>query len=257
MPVSIRNKIGKRWRETVIGVPDKDDVNGIPALVIMPSLERVAHAVFVWLLLTAWLLTGWGWGHVANFWLEPARATLPLIWLVLAVYGSIQNTRTSASGGKREIRLHRRLLWIVFPLLGVWFAYLPYADSHRDGLNGSPAIRWTGLLVFAFSMLLRIESIRAQGEQFSLAVAIQQHHRLTTSGPYHWIRHPAYLAMIGMLAGVSMVFANPAASIIITLLSWAWMEYRIMDEEKLLLDEFGEAYRLYRNQTRKFLPYIY
>lgn len=215
------------------------------------------HAVFVWLMLTVYLLSGWGWGHLTDFWQVPSRAMLPPVWLGLAVYGSICNTRTSASGGKREILLHRRLLWIIFPLLGIWFAYLPYADSHWGGPNDSSALRWLGLLVFSFSMLLRIESIRAQGPQFSLAVAIQEHHHLTTCGPYHWIRHPAYLGFIGILAGVSLVFANLTGSIIISLLAWAWMEYRIADEEKLLLEEFGEAYQLYRIQTRKFIPYLY
>jgi protein-S-isoprenylcysteine O-methyltransferase Ste14 len=97
---------------------------------------------------------------------------------------------------------------------------------------------------------LRIESIRAQGPQFSCAVSIQQEHRLATSGPYRWMRHPAYTGAIGTIAGLSLVFGNPAAAAIMTGLVWIWMETRIRDEEKLLLAVFGLEFSRYVRQTR-------
>jgi protein-S-isoprenylcysteine O-methyltransferase Ste14 len=104
---------------------------------------------------------------------------------------------------------------------------------------------------------LRIESIRAQGPQFSCAVAIQEQHRLTTRGPYRWMRHPAYTGVIGIIAGTSLVFANLLAAVITTGLVWIWMETRIRDEEKLLLDEFGIEFSRYARQTRKLIPFVY
>ena len=105
-----------------------------------------------------------------------------------------------------------RSFWFVLPVLIAWFVYLPYADRHQIATSSSAFLRWLGLAVFGITYWLRIESIRAQGPQFSCAVSIQERHRLTTSGPYRWMRHPAYTGVIGIIAGASLVFANPVAA---------------------------------------------
>jgi protein-S-isoprenylcysteine O-methyltransferase len=143
------------------------------------------------------------------------------------------------------------------PALIAWFVYLPYADRHQIATSSSTLLRWLGLVVFAIAYWLRIESIRAQGPQFSCAVSIQERHQLTTSGPYRWMRHPAYTGVIGIIAGASLVFANPAVAVIATGLVWLWMESRIRDEEKLLLEEFGVEFSRYARQTRKLIPFVY
>jgi protein-S-isoprenylcysteine O-methyltransferase Ste14 len=203
------------------------------------------------------LWTGWGWDDGTGFISEPARATLLFVWLGLCWYGALANTRTSHASGKNEIRKHRRVFWVVLPALIAWFVYLPYADRHQIATTDSTVLRWFGLALFGVTYWLRIESIRAQGPQFSCAVSIQQEHRLATSGPYRWMRHPAYTGAIGTIAGLSLVFGNPAAAAIMTGLVWIWMETRIRDEEKLLLAEFGLEFSRYVRQTRKLIPFVY
>lgn len=39
-------------------------------------------------------------------------------------------------------------------------------------------------------------------------------------------------------------------------LVWLWLESRIRDEEKLLLQEFGQTYASYRQKTTKFVPLV-
>jgi protein-S-isoprenylcysteine O-methyltransferase len=219
--------------------------------------SRLAHATITWLVIALALWTGWGWDDGAGFTAEPARAALLLVWLGLCWYGAQASTRTSSACGKNEIRKHRRVFWYALPALIAWFVYLPYADRHHLATSGSSALRWLGLVLFAMAYWLRIESIRAQGPQFSCAVAIQEQHRLTTSGPYRWMRHPAYTGVIGIVAGLSLVFANPVAAGAMSGLVWIWMETRIRDEEKLLLEEFGLEFSRYARQTRKLIPFVY
>ena len=71
------------------------------------------------------------------------------------------------------------------------------------------------------------------------------------------MRHPAYTGVIGIIAGASLVFANPLAAVVMTGLVWVWMEMRIRDEEKLLLEEFGLEFSRYARQTRKLIPFVY
>jgi protein-S-isoprenylcysteine O-methyltransferase len=212
----------------------------------------------IWLVIVVILWTCWGWDdHRGGFTTEPARASLLLVWLGLCSYGAQANTRTSNASGNNEIRKHRRVFWYMLPALIAWFVYLPYADRHQIATTDSTALRWLGLAIFGSAYWLRIESIRAQGPQFSCAVSVQEQHHLTMSGPYRWMRHPAYTGVIGIIAGLSLVFANPMAAVIMTGLVWIWMETRIRDEEKLLLAEFGLEFSRYVQQTRKLIPFVY
>jgi len=222
-----------------------------------PLMNRLVHATTIWIVIPLILWTGWGWDDGKGFVAEPARAGLLLVWLGLCWYGALANTRTSNSSGKNEIRKHRQIFWVVLPALIAWFVYLPYADRHHIATTGSTGLRWLGVALFAVGYWLRIESIRAQGPQFSCAVAIQPQHRLATHGPYRWMRHPAYTGVIGTIAGLSLVFGNPVAAAVMTAFVWIWMETRIRDEEKLLLHEFGLEFSRYARQTRKLIPFVY
>jgi len=219
--------------------------------------NRLAHATLIWLVIALVMWTGWGWDDRTGFMAEPSRSVLLLIWLGLCWYGAQANTRTSNACGKNEIRKHRQVLWFALPVLIGWFVYLPYADRHQIATSSWIFLRWLGLGIFGIAYWLRIESIRAQGPQFSCAVAIQEQHQLTTHGPYRWMRHPAYTGAIGIMAGVSLVFANPLAALVMGGLVWIWMETRIRDEERLLLKEFGIEFRHYARQTRKLIPFVY
>jgi protein-S-isoprenylcysteine O-methyltransferase Ste14 len=203
------------------------------------------------------LLSAWGWGALRDFAQSWPRVLLLPVWLGLSIYGACRDTHTSHSRGKREIHRHRRILWLILPILVVWFIVLPTADRYGLGVFDSFVIRWLGLLLFAVSLLLRIESIRAQGKQFSMHVALQEGHRLATDGPYHWVRHPAYLSMIGLVLGISLVFGNVVVGLVMTVIIVFWLSDRMRDEELLLLDEFGDEFCHYRQRTKKLIPFLY
>ena len=219
--------------------------------------KRIGIAVITWTVIALVLLSGWGWDKLGAFAESWPRSLLLPLWLGLSIYGAWCDTRTSHSGGKREIRRHRRILWVIFPILLAWFVVLPIADRRGIGIVNSEVIRWLGLGLFAASLLLRIESIRSQGKQFSMHVALQEGHRLATGGPYRWVRHPAYLSFIGMVLGISLVFGNVLLGLVMTVINTFWLSGRMRDEEMLMLEEFGEEFSRYRRKTRKLIPFVY
>ena len=219
--------------------------------------KRIGVAVIAWTVIALVLLSGWGWDRLGAFAESWPRSLLLPVWLGLSIYGAWCDTRTSHSGGKREIRWHRRILWVIFPILLAWFVVLPIADRRGIGIVTGEVIRWLGLGLFAASLLLRIESIRSQGKQFSMHVALQDGHRLATGGPYRWVRHPAYLSFIGMVLGISLVFGNVLLGLAMTLINTFWLSGRMRDEEMLMLEEFGEEFSRYRRKTRKLIPFVY
>lgn len=223
----------------------------------MNILARLSLATTIWGMISLVLISSWGWDQISAFAEQVPRAVLLPVWLVLSLYGAWHGTRTGTSGGKKEIRRHRYLFSISIPFIVAWFVYLPYADRHRLGIHSYPALRWTGLVLFVASLLLGIQAIRAQGKQFSMAVAIQEGHQLTTHGPYRLLRHPAYAGLVGIVLGLSLVFANAIVGFVAALLTWFWMKTRLGDEEKLLLEEFGQDYASYCQKTWRMVPFVY
>ena len=49
-----------------------------------------------------------------------------------------------------------------------------------------------GLAIFVCGVALRMWAIATLGRLFTYDVAIQAGHRVVTSGPYRWVRHPSY-----------------------------------------------------------------
>jgi len=76
---------------------------------------------------------------------------------------------------------------------------------------------------------------------------------LVTDGPYRRTRNPLYLAGLGVYLGVAL-FINGLAPFLLfvplaVLLHWGI----VLREERYLTAKFGEAYREYQNQVRRWL----
>ncbi len=106
-------------------------------------------------------------------------------------------------------------------------------------------------------MAIRWYSIYYLGKQFTVNVAIIEGHRLVTTGPYRLIRHPSYTGLLLMFLGLGIHFNHVVGILALTLpVMWAILN-RIRIEEAAMSAFFGIEYKLYREQTRRLIPYIY
>jgi protein-S-isoprenylcysteine O-methyltransferase Ste14 len=117
-------------------------------------------------------------------------------------------------------------------------------------------IRTFGLTLFAISGLLIIFSALSLKQYFSKSVTVQQDHRLITRGMYRFIRHPWYLGMMLWGLGVSFVFLS-LIGFALSLVLIAVYFWRISEEEKFMAQEFGGDWAIYKNKTRKLVPFLY
>jgi protein-S-isoprenylcysteine O-methyltransferase Ste14 len=90
---------------------------------------------------------------------------------------------------------------------------------------------------------------------WSVTLKLQTEHKLVTTGPYRRIRHPMYTVhMIYFLSWV-LVSAN-FLFLIYYVLAVLLITLRIPKEERMMLEQFGEEYRVYMKRTGRLLPYI-
>jgi protein-S-isoprenylcysteine O-methyltransferase len=119
-----------------------------------------------------------------------------------------------------------------------------------------------GLLVSLFAVMLAAGSVavmisaqRALGRQFAYQARLIEGHRLVTSGPYRWVRHPIYFGLFGLVLGTGLVLSRWPAIPFFAILYAAGTVMRIRAEERLLHDEFGAEFEAYSRRVRAFFPW--
>ena len=79
--------------------------------------------------------------------------------------------------------------------------------------------------------------------------------KLVTRGAYAWVRHPMYLAFLGMLIATGLLASNSLRLTIAVIMYLAGSELRIASEERTLAAKFSSEYEQYRLHTRwRYLP---
>ena len=208
-------------------------------------------------------LLGWGLDDLPGFFSSNQRLGYGLLILAFGLgvgYQAIEVPEGIRGSRGQEGKLLARQSIIrflaVFLLLGA-LAFLPFSDRRGIGvLTDNQVVRWAGLVVFAVGMGLVYWSGIALGKLYSAEVTIQEDHRLVTSGPYRYIRHPRYLGAVLLGPGLSLIFRSwigLVASIAVVVI----MLLRIRDEEAVMHEEFGQEWEEYCQSTWRLIPPIY
>ena len=119
-------------------------------------------------------------------------------------------------------------------------------------LTGS--FQWLGLAVMVAGSAFRQWALIHLGRFFSRTVQIEAGHKVITSGPYQWIRHPAYTGMIAVYIGASMTLGTWLGALAAFIIVTASLLYRIHVEEAMLVGALGDEYREYMKRTWRLFP---
>jgi protein-S-isoprenylcysteine O-methyltransferase Ste14 len=104
------------------------------------------------------------------------------------------------------------------------------------------------------SFWLRRRAIRELGKMWSLHVEIRAHHQLVISGPYRWVRHPAYTSMVLELVSFGLLLESRFTSALVAALFVPTLIVRIRIEEAALRAQVA-GYAEYQRATPALLPY--
>ncbi len=137
----------------------------------------------------------------------------------------------------------------IIPLLFAFTDWLGYADY------GLPAgLGWLGLVSSIASLCLLHRAHVDLGINWSPTLQVKQNHALVTGGVYRYLRHPIYaslwlgaiaqfLMLPNWIAGWSGIIAAALVQVV-----------RIPREERMMVEHFGDAYRVYASRTGGVVP---
>jgi protein-S-isoprenylcysteine O-methyltransferase Ste14 len=160
---------------------------------------------------------------------------------------------------QRVTRTERGLLG----LLAVAMFFLPVIDSltpwlrfanYRWSAATKARAGWLGTILLGAAVWLFWRAHRDLGRNWSPSLEIGADQMLVTEGVYRSIRHPMYASQLLWGLGQALLLPNWIAGLAglgsFLLLYWV----RVPQEERMLLDHFGDAYRAYMARTGRIVP---
>ena len=116
--------------------------------------------------------------------------------------------------------------------------------------------RWVGVVVGILCDLGIYWLFSSIGSSITPTSATRTEHKLVTSGPYRWVRHPLYTVGSSMFVAFGLMAANWFIALL-GVLAFIGMAIRTPREEANLIEKFGDEYREYMKRTGRFLPRLF
>ncbi|MBN1611327.1 MAG: isoprenylcysteine carboxylmethyltransferase family protein [Polyangiaceae bacterium] len=129
------------------------------------------------------------------------------------------------------------------------------------GYRWSAAPPWTAGLAVAGSVILlagiafRLGAVFTLGRWYSRRVRLLEAHPVIQTGPYRFVRHPAYLGNLTVHVGLSLAYESIPGVLLVCFAPLPCLVRRIRREE-VVLDQLG-GYAPYAARTARLVPGVW
>jgi len=115
-----------------------------------------------------------------------------------------------------------------------------------------------GLIMTIIGQIFRIGGIYTGKKNFTHKISYEKkkEHKLVTNGVFSLSRHPSYFGFYLWSIGIEIMCCNPICFIGFTFILFNFFKKRILLEEKLLIQFFGEEYLEYKKKVGILIPFI-
>ena len=150
-------------------------------------------------------------------------------------------------------------LLFFFPAFVVWlFAFLipSFWNLQAPIYTLKTPTDVAGTSLFKAGFLIRVAAQATLKRNYSGTLRIRDGHTLITHGIYSHVRHPVYTGVL--LSAIAIpIYTTSLPGLLIALTGIPLFNYRIGNEEKMLIQEYGDQYTEYMKTTPKLIPRIH
>jgi protein-S-isoprenylcysteine O-methyltransferase Ste14 len=119
-----------------------------------------------------------------------------------------------------------------------------------------PAIAWLGLVPLIGALWLFRRSHVDLGRNWSISLELREQHALVKTGVYRRIRHPMYASFFLLGVAQLLLLPNWFAGLAGVAGAGALFAFRVRREEQLMVNQFGDEYRVYMANSKRLVPWI-
>ena len=94
------------------------------------------------------------------------------------------------------------------------------------------------------------------GDSLSPLPKPRENAELVTDGPYKYVRHPMYSALLLSSFGLGIATSN-ATRVVLSVAMLLLLDRKATKEEDFLVERFGDAYAAYQGSVKKLIPWLY
>ncbi len=152
-----------------------------------------------------------------------------------------------------------KVVMILFSILQItWLPFIAFdvARSEKDMVPFLIKVLAAILMIIGFSIFYLVFK---ENTYASPVVKIQKarEHKIVTTGPYHYVRHPMYSGATLYFLGIPLLLGS-WYGLLFTFLLTILLIVRAMLEEKALTEEFSNSYIEYAKRVHyRFIPFVY
>lgn len=188
---------------------------------------------------------------------KTAFLALAIGWYVIRYPFERRARRTPVA---RSARTPRETALLMLSLTGLGLVPLVYVVTGKPQFAERvfvPALAWLGMILAAASLVMFRLTHKALGRNWSVSLEVRENHRLVCEGVYRHVRHPMYSAFWLWAVAQALLLPNWVAGLSGLVGFGTLYLLRVGDEERLMLDTFGDEYRAYSTRTARLIPWLH
>ena len=224
--------------------------NGMAAYLIRLIAER-AIGLFLFLLGSGWILGARGMLWFAAYFL----AIGTIVWLYRAAPDTM-DARLAIADSKDVTPVWDKVLLALFWLLGYFVVYW-VAGRTCDPSHAIDAVAVIGAIVYLLSSVLTAWAL-AENRYAEAVSRVQEERgqRVCSTGPYAFVRHPMYSAIVMWCVSVAMVFPSAWVALVSGVVAVVIVVRTALEDA--MLDTGLPGYSEYRGKVRwRLVPFVW
>lgn len=176
-----------------------------------------------------------------------------IYWILAAIHTRLKVKKET--NGQKFMQRSIHLIFVVIAFIITFFQFTN-VFLYNEILPHNLLIEYIGMMILVLSLLFAIWARIILGKNWSGAIQKVEGQRLIHSGPYRYIRNPIYTGIVFGFLGTFVSFGTLGSLLGFCIILIAYIA-KISEEQKFLIIEFEEEYRVYIKESWALIPYIF